>query len=306
MLYPQSYSVSSPHSTYNAVVKLSKTGKIELVLGGERVCVTVSAPTNDLNLRDGAQCYIHPNFPNRLQDASDMVKAAIYALKQINNDACSVELTDMSDKDGTPLSSSMIVFYQKTWYEREFNAHLKDPNSQKTYIDQMELFVSEDKKRSSELFKTFLLDNNATEIDSIMEIYDKTLTYKEFFNTLKRTIQTPLIYDLIKPWLTPFVNKILSLRFVREESWVIKCSDLDLSQYTMKPLDSDPYNGRYHEFWIGQYGGEAPAKRKLSEADKKSFQHEFWIGWVDLDLNDYSDADRDFLIKIRTGFEQIV
>ena len=298
--YPQSYIVFSPHSTYNAVVKLSKTGKEEIVLGGEKICVTISAPTNELNVRDGAKCYINANFPERLQDAKDLVKAAIFVLKQ-RSPVCNIELTDFSDKEGTPLSSAMIVFNQKTWYEREFKSHLKDPTLQITYKKQMLLFQDVHSKLPSEDFKTFLHNNKAIDVDTIMQIYSASETYKAFFQNLKRTIPAALLYDVIRPWLTPFVNKVLVLRFVREDPWVISCEDLDLSGYRLEELDADPWKGNYKGAWIGQTGGSY--KRKLSEADKKSFQYAYWIGWDDLDLNDYSPSDREYLQSLRNELQ---
>ena len=291
-----SYKVFSPYSTYNAVVKLSKTGKEEIVLGGDKICVTISAPTNDLNVKDGAKCYINPNFPERVQDATDLIKAVIFILKH-RNETCKIELTDMSDKDGTPLSSSMIIFNQKTWYERQFKAHLKDPTLQITYNKQMLLFQDEHSKLQSNDFKTFLQNNNAIDIDMIMKLYNSSHTYKTFFKSMKKTIPTSLLYDVIKPWLNPFVNDILNLKFVREKMWVIDCENIDLTGYRLEKSDTDPWNGKYKDAWIGQSGGSY--KNKLSEADKISFMYTHWIGWDDLHINDYSPSDREYLISLR-------
>jgi hypothetical protein len=66
------------------------------------------------------------------------------------------------------------------------------------YGKQMELFQDEHSRLPSDIFKDFLVANNATDIEHIMNIYDESDTYNEFFKNLKKQISTDLLYDLIR------------------------------------------------------------------------------------------------------------
>lgn len=293
------YKIETPNNFHYAVVKPSKTGKPEIVLGGkDYICVTVSAPNNDLNIRSDPVCYLGQEYPNQPGEAKEMLRAAILVAKKTFGENCRLELTDLSDKEGMPLSSLMIVFHQKTWYEKWFSAHLKNSVMQKTYNQAIQRFYDPEFKESSKYFEEFLDKSKLKQTckHNILNVYEMCSTYKEFFDKLRDTFHPPELYSMIKPWLNAFIDR-LGLGLVRSEPWEIPCNEY--ADYVILSLTYDPYNGNYIFVTKKQTGG-GESKKKLSDAEKYSLQMPNWVGWMHMNDEDYGDDDRDYLKSLRT------
>jgi hypothetical protein len=293
------YKIETPNNSHYAVVKPSKTGKPEIVLGGkEYICVNISAPNNDLNIRSEPECYLGQEYPNQPKEAKEMLRAAILLTKKTFGNNCNIELTDFSDRDGTPLSSVMIVFHQKTWYEKWFGAYLKNPAMQRTYNQAIQRFYDPEFMESSEYFEQLLNISKVRNdyIQDILSVYKRCTTYKEFFKQLRRTFPPPLIYIMIKPWITTFIDR-LGLGLVRREPWIIPCSMNEYSDYVIQPITKDPYKGEYTFVTKRQLGGGT--EKKLSNAEKRSLQMPNWIGWLHVKDEEYDYDDREYLTRLR-------
>jgi hypothetical protein len=301
----QFYKIRTPTSEHYAVVKPSKTGKSEIVVGGrEYICITISAPNNDLNIRTDAVCYLGlgEQYPNQPGDAKEMLRAAILVAKQTFGE-CKIELTDLSDKDGMPLSSLMIVFHQQTWYEKWFGAQLKSPLIRKRYQQAIQNFNNPSIKEPSEYFIEFLngLGDFSTEdgLTTLMDVYNTTTTYKEFFDKLRETFEPPVVYSMIKPWLNAFIDR-MGLELVRKETWIVPCNNHNFTDYFIEYLEVDPYNGKYNFVTKKQTGGNG--NKKLSKTDKYSLQMQNWIGWLHIKDDEYDSEDQAYLKMLRGRF----
>jgi len=298
-LMNQYYKIITPNNSHYAVVKPSKTGKLEIVLGGkDYICVTISAPNNDLNIKTDPVCYLGEQFPNQPADAKEMLRASILLAKHIFGD-CNIELTDLSDKDGMSLSSLMLVFHQQTWYEKWFGARIIDDSKQEIYKENIQRFCNPKIKEASKYFEQRLKKSNleSSDIKDILSIYDATTTYKQFFNKLRETFHPPVIYNLIKPWLNAFIEE-LGLGMVRTEPWIISCSNHDFADYSIENLQHDPYNGNYIFITRKQKGGGGHNK-KLSKAEKYSLQMPNWIGWLHMKEDEYDTEDQEYIKMLR-------
>jgi hypothetical protein len=301
------FKIYSQQSSYNAVIETTKNGGQNIYVGGnEYVCVEISS--NDVNIKgDVPDCYINSNFPNRTSDAKNLMRATLYLLQQIEG-TCKLTLTDMSDKKGDNLTSYYIAFHRKTWYQN-FNAVLNNNVYKEIYDKQIASFESRDAKISNNTFKQFLQECKCTEsqTNQIMLIYNKTLTYKDFFDNLKTSVKKDDLYTLIRPWITNFVDVILQLKFVRKQKWIISCPVDRIEGFKHHNLENDPYNGKYTFItkksikYSGIGGGLQ--KKYLTEADKRSFRNPRWIGWKYLDVDEYNNDDKKYLLRLIRQFE---
>lgn len=301
------FKITSRHSEYYAGSIMTKTGSTKLVLGGEKYCVEVSPPNNDLNLiGDKADCFINQHFPNdKPTDGKDILTAMIYTIKYLNvqHGSCKIHLTDMSNKNGVDLSSVYIVFSRQTWYEKWFGAYLENEGSRIAYTNSLKAMYAKDSKMSSLSFMTFLklYKIKQANLNKLMTIYDESQTYAEFFDKLKERFENDgnvdQMYSILSPWINDFVRDVLNLGFIREKRWVIQCQNVDTSGFVIEELDHDPYDGNY--VWItkkSQTGGSF--LKKLSKADKESYKNPIWIGWKDVKFNEYEKSDAMYLRKL--------
>jgi hypothetical protein len=301
----QFFRIESSQSRYNAVIETTKNGGKNIYVGGpEYICVEISS--NDVNIRgDVPDCYINPNFPNRTSDAKDLMKATIYLLQQVEG-TCKLNLTDMSDKKGDNLTSYYIAFHRKTWYQN-FNAILNNNVYKEIYDKQISSFESREARISNNTFKQFLQECKCTESQTmqIMLVYTKTSNYKDFFDNLKTsTANKEELYILTRPWITKFVDVILQLKFVRTQKWMISCPLNHIEGFTYHILENDPYNGNYTFVTKRQLGG-GEQKKKLTEADRKSFKNPRWIGWKYLDVDEYNNNDKKYLMRLIREFQLV-
>ena len=137
----------------------------------------------------------------------------------------------------------------------------------------------------------------------ILDIYDSSKSFKEFFEKIKRDIKN--LESDVKPWLDSFVKDVLGFGFITHKKWIIECEKINLQNdqsFEIRELDKEPfvkYKGKYvsivkRNHYLKQIGS---GMKTLDVNQKKSFRNPNWIGWKDLILDDYCDSDKKFLKK---------
>ena len=312
------YKITTRQSSYNCVIKETKNGGLSAYLGGdEYVCLELVS--NDLDIKKHAECFI--NVGDLDVKAKDMMYALLYILKTRHIELCEIHLTDMSHNETFGnLASYYLAFYQQTWYERDFCAYLKNDKIRERYEELQKGFKTK-KTVPNEgvrgLLNAFL---NETDIELVSQLYNTSTTYEEFFANLKSSGSRDDLGDLVKPWLEKFIkNKdFLGFNIINLETWIIYCDkqqgckidemNLRDKDFQVISLENDPYKGNYKNIKLlmeqerrneyeGQIGGSLIT---LSERQKRSFQNPRWIGWVDIDINTYSEADRKYLLDLNS------
>jgi hypothetical protein len=134
---------------------------------------------------------------------------------------------------------------------------------------------------------------------SVVDLYDNSKSYKEFFEKIKKDIS-----NLEDFWLDLFVKDVLGFGFISHKKWIIECNKVKLQgSFKIKEIYKEPfvkYHGRYvsivkRNHYLKQIGS---GMKTLDVNQKRSLKNPNWIGWKDLDLNEYCDRDKKFLIKL--------
>lgn len=291
------YKVITPSKQqFNVVVKKSKTRKRDIILGGDKnYCISISAPNNDINIKNDTQCRIQDNLESET-NAKQMLLASIFVLKQYKND-CVVELDDFSEKDGLSLAYRGLAFDQKTWYEKHFNAYLKDEGSRLGYNLLKDNFNSkETKQRMTPLFEFEIKKEESPK--ELVKLYKDSSTIQDFFQRIKKECKTQSECNVVmKSWLIRFLSKGMGFHYLKQEKWEISCLGHDFTGYNLVPLKEDPYKGNYK--FITQKGGST--KKTLRPSERKCFKNANWIGWLGINIDDYCPKDKQYLSKILSG-----
>jgi len=296
------YKIKTRKASYNCVIKTSRNGNLSVYLGGAKY-VCLELVSNDLDIKKHGECFINARDENVM--ANDMMYALLYLLKKNHKELCKITLTDMSSNNyfGN-LLSYYLAFYQETWYERDFCAILENENLREKYNKQKGVFQ---KKENSEEFlrgflRGFLLrDLTKSDIDLVVKFYNESETYETFFKNLKNGVSHEKLGSLLKPWLDSFVKSVLDFSFINMKPWIINCEkskecenpemELNDDNFEIISLQNDPYDGKYLNIKkLIQNGGA-----KLSERQRRSFKNPRWIGWCDLDMNEYTEDDQEYL-----------
>lgn len=162
----------------------------------------------------------------------DMLQSCLFAVKQLfGDDLDDIELDDASSiacDNGlnVSLASYYLAFFGKTWYELHFGA-VPITKDAELYKTRKHLFLNKSAKQDIEWFKQLLRRSN-TDLqyqNSLLEIYEKTDTYREFFDNLKAYYDRSSLCVASRPWVHQFmVREIFN---IAAQSWKI-----DLNRYS--------------------------------------------------------------------------
>jgi len=188
-------------------------------------------------------------------EASDMLNAIFYFYKYKYNGVCKFKLHDVSSNNALgDLSSYYLAFYQETMYERKFKAYIEDKSLNTIYINHKKIFNT--KSISSKIFLQ-LLNNYQIEskyINILMELYNQSSSYKDFFNNLKKyyTKYQENSEKLIKPWLEEFIKHLLSFKMIEGQYWIIECKNitLDYLNYSIKEVSKNESLTKYKGYFM--------------------------------------------------------
>lgn len=116
-----------------------------------------------------------------------------------------------------PLSLSMfsIAYYGKTWYELRFNASMTDSNRYTEYRKRVSFLTEPHAKAPFIKFLEIARPKEDT-IPYLENIYNKSSTYREFFETIPKEKRCNVLYG----WLTTFIMHYLSNTYT-DKGWQI-------------------------------------------------------------------------------------
>jgi hypothetical protein len=124
------------------------------------------------------------------------------------------------------LAHYSVALYGKTWYERNFNAELKDNDDKIKYKNAVKIFSDPTKKLPFPFaFADYYYGEDRIKFDKFENIYNKTNTYNEFFIKLKEEYNEKF-REITVDWLDNFVNKLLGWNYLNS-TWVIKINNVN-------------------------------------------------------------------------------
>lgn len=120
------------------------------------------------------------------------------------------------------LAYFFIAYHGMTWYEARFNATMIDKAKYKLYKEKLKFLKEE--KPSFELFLNIIGSalSSAEEAAYLEKLYNKTATYREFFESIPKTKRCVVLYS----WLNTFMEHYLSSSF-SSSGWVINVNNMD-------------------------------------------------------------------------------
>lgn len=119
-----------------------------------------------------------------------------------------------------PLYYFSIAFNGITWYEKQFNARLKDPKKHKLYREKVEelLYSGELKQKTS--FIEFLQISKPPSLEIINELkpyYETSDTFNDFFQSIPSKDRIRLVHDWIKNFMMYHLKDVFS-----NKDWIIE------------------------------------------------------------------------------------
>jgi len=325
---------SNKDSKYKIVVDYKK-GNPEIYIGGSKYyCISITGFI--LDIKSGGTCHnLHIRNVNFSYKATDMTKALLYFIrikqKEIGyriGDKCEITFTDTSENQFCGnLSSYYLAFEQKTWYEKDFGAYLINDTKNKLtpfekyqlqipqkymletgvfdvvnmYKDQKEIFKDEIKYKE---LRKYIEDNyirryiNQKNGEEIIRLYNNSRNFKELFTEIKSKFNDKCKELNLTLWLDELIKFPLGFKFIKNQVWKINC-DLIVGDETYEINNCENVPGKYLS--VNQTGsGE---KKKLTERQRDSYRNENWVGWVDMNINEYNRKDRIFLKNLKMNFD---
>jgi hypothetical protein len=329
------FTIQSGDGSKYKIVVTYKNGIPEIYIGGSKYyCISVTGFI--LDVKSGNKCHdLHIRNVNFSHKASDMMKALLYFMRTKGDEIgysgpenpCKITFTDTSENQFCGnLSSYYLAFEQQTWYEKDFGAYLI--NNEKTkltprekyelqipekymihdvfdvvnrYKDQKKIF--EDTDKYTELkhhFETHYIRRYIDEINGpeVLRLYNESKNFKEFFQKIKGTFGDRRCKQLNLPlWLDDFVKYYLGFKFLKNQIWKIDCDKVLMGAHEIQNCDN---NVPKNYLTVNQTGsGE---KKKLTTRQRESYTCPNWIGWINMNINEYRTKDRVFLKNLIKEF----
>jgi hypothetical protein len=166
-----------------------------------------------------------------------------------------------------------VALYGQTWYEKNFNARLKDVSKHESYSKAIKNFTDPAKKPLFIVaFKDFYAVHKQS-LDALKDQFDRAKTYQEFFQELKKKYKSQFC-DVTKHWLTEFVNNVLGANYLNDR-WEIDMKTPNASNIeilSISPLATAPKYTR-------QDGGN---RDRRDRRDPRDPRHQVIMGCDDL------------------------
>lgn len=150
-----------------------------------------------------------------LESGTHLINTGLTFIKKISHIQY-VLLDDVSNikcSNGRDLSLACFYFvrYQETWYEKNFGAELESEKDRDSYLILKNNWNISHNKIPTNDFIIYLKNWNISNetIDILSSIYEKTSTYKEFFDTLFELEGKNKSCILLQHWLDQFMNVVL-------------------------------------------------------------------------------------------------
>lgn len=232
--------------------KLNKIGKI-ITVGGKNKCVGINAPYNSdtahlLNIkRIGGGCELD-NADISGMKTVNMLNLAFTFLKQEMRNIKYIKLEDRSDipctlKNGSiigiSLASHQLLFHQKTWYERYFNAKLINPVLHNLYENSK---INFNKKPES-----FNFINNDLNIILTPLLYESN-SWKDFFDKINLMENK---CEVILFWYSYALKEIFQGVSFERQDWIIDLNTINSIDYTI--LNNQHGGGKTRKYKNNEY-----------------------------------------------------
>jgi hypothetical protein len=169
------------------------------------------------------------------QGTRDMIYLAMNVVQTLCPWVTSFSLRDasarMCQSNGPEinLSDMYIALYGKTWYENHFKAKIQNYDTYELYRKLLKKLKSKTFKIASP-YERFSRAFNLNFTEDIIIIYNKSLTFKEFFEKLNNTIPKEDLCLLLQSWITKFIRDlILERHFLIENQWIITNDKKDIN-----------------------------------------------------------------------------
>lgn len=168
-----------------------------------------------------------------------MIKTCLkYAYKTVNSisifefeDMSHIDCIEKNIKNSKPprnnikpvnLAYFFIAYHGETWYENKFNAKMKDPIKYKKYRESLDFLTDEKSKVDFREFLIISCINNYDIMEYLKNKYEKSKTYREFFNLIPKKERCEILYT----WLNNFMDYYLKNVFSVKE-WIIDINDIN-------------------------------------------------------------------------------
>jgi hypothetical protein len=138
-----------------------------------------------------------------------------------------------------PLYYFSIAFNGITWYEKHFNARLKDSEKHRLYREKVEYLLYSTELKKNTPFIDFLQKAQPPVIDIIHELepyYNESKTFGDFFQSIPSKHRIRLVRDWIKNFMMYHLQDVFS-----NKDWIIK---VPITHYTNESVISEKKGGK--------------------------------------------------------------
>lgn len=214
--------------------KLNTIGKI-ITVGGKNKCVGINAPYNSdtahlLNIkRIGGGCELDDADISGIKTVNMLNLAFTFLIKEMPNIKY-VKLEDRSDipctlKNGSiigiSLASHQLLFHQKTWYERYFDAKLINPVLRQLYENSK---INFNKKAESFNF----INNDLNTL--LTPLLYESKSWKDFFDKIN-VMENKC--EIIVFWYSYALKEIFQGVSFERQDWIIDLKNINSIYYTL-------------------------------------------------------------------------
>lgn len=111
------------------------------------------------------------------------------------------------------LSNMSYLLYGITWYQKHFDAYIKDKNDINKVNQNIKLFQEKKKILPWDYIKDSFTSFPISESE-MKELYKNTSTWQDFFMAINNRIGISQFCIFISPWIENFINRFLKLNFM--------------------------------------------------------------------------------------------
>jgi hypothetical protein len=129
-----------------------------------------------------------------------------------------------------------IAYHGKTWYEKNFNAKMKDINKYNKYRERLE-FLTDPSKKVDYIDFLRIARPNSELFPYLEKIYNNSKTYRDFFEAIPKSKRCDILYS----WLVTFMEYYLRDVYSNYD-WVI---DVNTMNNISGGSKKKSYSGKY-------------------------------------------------------------
>lgn len=137
-----------------------------------------------------------------------------------------------------PLYYFSIAFNGITWYEKQFNARLKDPIKHNLYREKVKELLYSGELKQKTTFIEFLQISRPPSIYIINELepyYDNSNTFNDFFQSIPSKDRIRLVRDWIENFMLYYLKEVFS-----NKGWII---EIPVIKINTDPINQDEKKG---------------------------------------------------------------